>query len=125
MKKFFIRIGIIIAVVFTSYFIWSYTGRAKEKETGWSKMPELKPRFEYVEAGVDSGKGNIIGIQPYLTAVNYSTAFNFETSLRFYFDQLKRENKLTDKSIVVLPEYIGTWLVAANEKEKDIQRANH
>ncbi|MEJ8816624.1 carbon-nitrogen hydrolase family protein [Lacibacter sp. H407] len=118
MKKFFIRITIIIAVVLTSYFIWSYTGRAKEKETGWSKMPELKPRFEFIEAGVDSGKGNIIGIQPYLTEVNYSTAFNFETSLRFYFEQLKRENKLTDKSIVVLPEYIGTWLVAANEKEK-------
>lgn len=117
MKKIFIRIAIIIAVLFSAYFIWSSTGRAKEKETGWSKLPEFKARFEYVEAGMDSGKGNIIGIQPYLTATSYSTAFNFEISLRFYFEQLKRENKLTDKSIVVLPEYIGTWLVAANEKE--------
>ncbi len=117
MKKFFIRLSIIIAVVLTSYFIWSYTGRATEKETGWSKLPDFKARFEYIETGVDSGKGNIIGIQPYLTATSYSTAFNFEVSLRFYFEQLKRENKLTDKSIVVLPEYIGTWLVAANEKE--------
>ncbi|HLP39029.1 carbon-nitrogen hydrolase family protein [Lacibacter sp.] len=117
MKKFFIRIAIIIAVLLSAYFIWSFTGRAKEKETGWSKLPEFKARFEYVEAGIDSGKGNIIGIQPYLTATSYSTAFNFEVSLRFYFEQLKRENKLNDKSIVVLPEYIGTWLVAANEKE--------
>ncbi|MEJ8841046.1 carbon-nitrogen hydrolase family protein [Lacibacter sp. H375] len=117
MKKFFIRIAIIIAVLLSAYFIWSFTGRAKEKETGWSKLPELKARFEYVEVGIDSGKGNIIGIQPYLTATSYSTAFNFEISLRFYFEQLKRENKLNDKSIVVLPEYIGTWLVAANEKE--------
>lgn len=117
MKKFFIRIAIIIVVILSAYFIWSFTGRAKEKETGWSKLPEFKARFEYVEAGIDCGKGNIIGIQPYLTATSYSTAFNFEVSLRFYFEQLKRENKLTDKSIVVLPEYIGTWLVAANEKE--------
>jgi hypothetical protein len=117
MKKFFIRIAIIIAVVLSAYFVWSFTGRAKEKESGWSKLPEFKARFEYVEAGPDSGKGNIIGIQPYLTATSYSTAFNFEVSLRFYFEQLKRENKLNDKSIVVLPEYIGTWLVAANEKE--------
>lgn len=117
MKKFFIRIAIIIAVLLSAYFIWSFTGRAKEKETGWSKLPEFKARFEYVEVGIDSGKGNIIGIQPYLTATSYSTAFNFEVSLRFYFEQLKRENKLNDKSIVVLPEYIGTWLVAANEKE--------
>ncbi|QNA43836.1 carbon-nitrogen hydrolase family protein [Lacibacter sediminis] len=117
MKKFFLRIGIMIVILLSAYFIWSLTGRAKEKETGWSKLPEFKARFEYVEAGIDSGKGNIIGIQPYLTATSYSTAFNFEVSLRFYFEQLKRENKLTDKSIVVLPEYIGTWLVAANEKE--------
>ncbi len=117
MKKIFIRIAIIIAVLLAAYFIWSFTGRATEKETGWSKLPEFKARFEYVEAGVDSGNGNIIGIQPYLTATNYSTVFNFEVSLRFYFEQLKRENKLTEQSIVVLPEYIGTWLVAANEKE--------
>jgi predicted amidohydrolase len=118
MKKIFIRIGIIIAVLLSAYFVWSFTGRAKEKETGWRKLPEFKARFEYIEAGIDSGKGNIIGIQPYLTATSYSTAFNFEISLRFYFEQLKRENKLTDNSIVVFPEYIGTWLVAANEKEK-------
>ncbi len=42
MKKFFIRIGIFIAIVLTSYFIWSFTGRATEKETGWSKLPEFK-----------------------------------------------------------------------------------
>jgi hypothetical protein len=118
MKKFFLRISIIIAVLLAAYFIWSHTGRATEKETGWSKLPEFKARFEYVEVGVDSDKGNVIGIQPFLTATSYSTAFNFEVSLRFYFEQLRRENKLTDKSIVVLPEYIGTWLVAANEKEK-------
>lgn len=117
MKKFFIRIAILLAILFSAYFIWSHTGRATEKETGWSKLPEFKARFEFVEAGVDSGKGNIIGIQPYLTATSYSTAFNFEVSLRFYFEQLKRENKFTDKSIVVLPEYIGIWLVAADEKE--------
>lgn len=118
MKKFFIRIAIIVAILLSAYFIWSFTGRATEKETGWSKLPEFKARFEYIETGADSGKGNIIGIQPYLTATSYSTAFNFEVSLRFYFEQLKREDKLTEKSIVVLPEYIGTWLVAANEKEK-------
>lgn len=117
MKKFFIRISILLAVLLTGYFIWSLTGRATEKESGWSKNPEFKVRFEYVEQGADSGKGNLIGIQPYLTAVNYSTAYNFETSLRFYFEQLKREGKLNSKTVVVLPEHIGTWLVLANEKE--------
>lgn len=118
MKNFFIRITILLAVLFTGYFVWSLTGRASEKESGWSKAPEFKARFAYTEYGTDSGKGNLIAIQPYLTAVNYSTAYNLETSLRFYFEQLKRENKLNSKSVVVLPEHIGTWLVLANEKEK-------
>ncbi len=117
MKKLFIRITILLAVLLAGYFIWSLTGRATEKESGWSKNPEFKVRFEYTEQGADSGKGNLIGIQPYLTAVNYSTAYNFETSLRFYFEQLKREGKLNSKTVVVLPEHIGTWLVLANEKE--------
>jgi hypothetical protein len=118
MKKFFLRIIILISIVFTGYFIWSYTGRAAEKEFGWSQWPEFKTRFNYLEAGIDSGKGSIIAVQPYLTAFNYSTAYNFELSLRFYFEQLKREDKLSDKSIVLLPQHIGTWLVIANEKEK-------
>ncbi|RXK58545.1 hypothetical protein ESA94_18100 [Lacibacter luteus] len=117
MKKIFIRITILLAVLLAGYFIWSLTGRATEKESGWSKNPEFKARFAYVEYGADSSKGNLIGIQPYLTAVNYSTAYNLETSLRFYFEQLKREGKLNSKSVVVLPEHIGTWLVLANEKE--------
>lgn len=124
MKKFSIRITILLAVLFAGYFIWSLTGRATEKESGWSKNPEFKVRFEYTEQGADSGKGNLIGIQPYLTAVNYSTAYNFETSLRFYFEQLKREGKLNSKTVVVLPEHIGTWLVLANEKESVYKAAS-
>jgi len=122
MKKWLLRIGIFLTVVLVVYNIWAMMNRAKEHKTGWSKLPEFKTRFEYIEKGIDSGKGNVIGIQPYLTALNYSTAFNFEISLRFYFEQLKRENKLTEKSVVVLPEYIGTWLVAADEKETIYQQ---
>ena len=86
MKKWFLRIGIFLAVVLVVYNIWAMMNRAKEKGTGWSKLPEFKTRFDYIEDGIDSGKGNVIGIQPYLTALNYSTAFNFEISLRFYFE---------------------------------------
>lgn len=124
MKKFLLRIILPIGAVLVVYNMWAITDRAREHKTGWTQTPEYKTRFEYIEAGIDSGKGNLIGIQPYLTPLNYSTAFNFETTLRFYFEQLKRENKLTEKSVVVLPEYIGTWLVAANEKEKIYQQTN-
>jgi predicted amidohydrolase len=111
-----------LVCIFAIYFLWSSTGRAKEKQSGWSNTPGSKARFSYVEFGADSGRGNIIGIQPYLTAVNYSTAFNFQTSLRFYFEQLKHEKKLLPASVIVFPEYTGTWLVVANEKESIYQK---
>jgi predicted amidohydrolase len=124
MKKWLLHFGIILTVVLAVYNMWAITDRAREHKAGWTQTPEYKTRFEYIETGIDSGKGNLIGIQPFFTTSNYSTAFNFETTLRFYFEQLKRENKLTEKSVVVLPEYIGTWLVAANEKEKIYQQIN-
>ena len=113
MKKFFKLLVIFVLIILVGYNIWANMGRTKEGTTG--NIP--KTDFNYVEFGADSGKGNIIGIQPFLTPDNYSTASNFKASFQTYFEHLKQQNKLTSKSVIVLPEYIGTWLVAANEKE--------
>jgi hypothetical protein len=113
MKKLFQLLLIFVVVVLAAYNIWAAMGRAAEQPV--SKL--IAAKFTYVSFGADSGKGNIIGIQPYLTAANYSTAANFKASVSVYFEQLKKGKHLTPKSIVVLPEYIGTWLVAVNEKE--------
>ncbi|HMP86254.1 MAG TPA: carbon-nitrogen hydrolase family protein, partial [Lacibacter sp.] len=74
--------------------------------------------------GTDAGKGRLIGIQPYLTSYSYSTVYNLETTLRFYFDQLRREDMLPPDAVVVLPEYTGTWLVTTNEKTNLYQAAD-
>ncbi len=122
MKKFFKLLLLLIVIILATYNIWAEMGRAKEPKTKAIIATDSKARINYVEFGIDSGKGNIIGIQPFLTVYNYSGAANFISSLRVYFEQLKKENKLTAKSIVVLPEYIGTWLVAANEKQSIYQQ---
>jgi predicted amidohydrolase len=114
MRTFIIFSGVFVLVLFTGYNIWAEMDRVKEKTT---VSPFYKKGLSYTEFGADSGKGNVIGIQPYLTPDNYATASNFKNILRVYFEALKEENKLTPQSVVVLPEYIGTWLVAANEKE--------
>jgi len=113
MKKFFKLLAIFVLIILAAYNIWANMGRTKEGRAG--NIP--KTDFNYVEFGTDSGKGNIIGIQPFLTPDNYSTASNFKASFQVYFEYLKKQNKLTGKSVIVLPEYIGTWLVAAGEKE--------
>jgi predicted amidohydrolase len=114
MRSFIIFSGVFVLILFTGYNIWAEMDRVKEKTT---TSPLYKEGLSYVEFGADSGRGNIIGMQPYLTPDNYATASNFKNILRVYFESLKEENKLTAQSVVVLPEYIGTWLVAANEKQ--------
>ena len=120
MRKFLLFSGALILAVLVIYNIWAEMGRAKEQAS--AVTPVSKTGFNYTEFGADSGKGNVIGMQPLLTPANYSTAANFKNTLFLYFDQLKKQNKLTAKSVVVLPEYIGTWLVAANEKENIYQQ---
>jgi hypothetical protein len=119
MKKFFKLLLISVLIILVAYNIWANMGRAKNERTG----NVSKTGFTYIEIGADSGKGNIIGIQPFLIPDNYSTASNFKASFQSYFEQLKQQNKLNSKSVIVLPEYIGTWLVAANEKENIYKQA--
>lgn len=56
-----------------------------------------------------------------MLAVDYQSENSFFDKLDFYFNEAKQKNWFTDKTIVVLPEYLGTWLVAANEKQSVYQ----
>ncbi|GBF51259.1 hydrolase, carbon-nitrogen family [Leptospira ryugenii] len=55
-------------------------------------------------------------MEPYLDQRSYQSEESFYQILRSYFLYAKKQEVLlTEKTIVVLPEYIGTWLVAAEE----------
>lgn len=66
--------------------------------------------------GEDQGEGNFIGIQPFMEPIDYASDSNFFRKLDHYFSVAQSNDLLTAKSIVVLPEHIGTWLVAQNER---------
>jgi hypothetical protein len=117
MKRFLTRLSIFLAIVLVIYNLWSELGRAEEKKTGCNKTPVMKTRFPEITIGADSGKGNIIGIQPYFTPQAYATALNFKITLTLYLQQLQKEKLLSPKTILVFPEYTGSWLVAVNEKQ--------
>ncbi|CAN5396019.1 carbon-nitrogen hydrolase [soil metagenome] len=118
MKTFFVFSGVFVLVLLTTYNIWAEMDRVKEQTAASAISPVYKNGLAYAEFGADSGRGNIIGMQPYLTPFNYASGANFKNILRVYFEALRKENKITPKSVVVLPEYIGTWLVTANEKKE-------
>ena len=61
-------------------------------------------------------KGNLVGVQPYMEAKDYSSQGAFEAAIKNYLYDAAAKQFLNPKSIVIFPEYIGTWLVAMNEK---------
>lgn len=67
--------------------------------------------------GQDQGEGNFIGIQPFMEPIDYASDSNFLRKLDFYLAQAKSDNLLNEKTIVVFPEHLGTWLVAQNERK--------
>ena len=68
--------------------------------------------------GQDSGRGNLLGIQPELQGADYRSALHLHRKLSAYLDQARQQGLLNPKTVVVLPEHIGTWLVAVGEKRE-------
>ena len=67
--------------------------------------------------GNNRQKGNMLGIQPWMVPLDYSTEERFRDKIRGYLTAAKERGLIVPgKTIVVLPEYFGTWLVAVDEK---------
>ena len=77
-----------------------------------------------VSAGTDSGKGNFVGIQPALTPIHYANKVTLRDNLRSYLQAAKARGLITPKTIVVFPEYIGSWLVAMEQKNSVYEKTN-
>jgi predicted amidohydrolase len=59
---------------------------------------------------------NIVGIQPYMFTSDYTSEAHFYNKLNGYFEAANLAGYFKDRTIVLLPEYLGTWLVIDQEK---------
>lgn len=94
------------------YFIWSENDRVIDTEN-------IFPRYvigNIEQLGKNNGKGNVIVLSPYLHTTDFSSQPAFYNMMHYYFSFAERKKLLNDSTIIVLPEYIGSWLVTANEK---------
>lgn len=106
--KGFLRTAYGLFALFLIYNIWSRSGR-NFVYTGTYQSTVLS-------YGTDSGRGNILGMQPWFTPFDFSRPSAYYGILDFQFKQAKHAGLLNEKTIVLLPEYVGTWLVVAGEK---------
>lgn len=103
-------ISLIVLLLFI-WLIWSYSGRnipLSEAKAHISVVQEINPS--------DSLNRNVVGIQPYMEVSDYFSQAKFKDKLRFYLTESKLKGFLNQNTIVLFPEYIGTWLVLEGEK---------
>ncbi len=60
---------------------------------------------------------HVLAIQPWMEPTDYLSEEYFYNKINHYFLHAKQAGYLQPRTIVLLPEYLGTWLVLAGEKK--------
>ena len=76
-----------------------------------------------LQSGTDQGRGNLLGIEPYMLPQDYASAESFFNKVDHYLRTAQQAGWLNARTVVVFPEYIGTWLVLAGEGLRTVQAA--
>lgn len=67
------------------------------------------------EYGSHAGRGNLLGIQPWVEPDDYASEQTFCAKLNGYMDVARQQGWLNGRTVVVWPEYVGAWLVVVGE----------
>jgi predicted amidohydrolase len=83
---------------------------------GCAELPVADPVPAIAVAVRGAGDGpRMVAVQAWMQPADYATAERFEARLRGFLDEARDRGLLHDRTVVVLPEYVGTWLVAVDE----------
>lgn len=71
-----------------------------------------------VNEGQPGERGNLLGIQAELFPADYQNTARLHRKLSAYLEQAREQGLINSRTIVVLPEHIGTWLLAIGERDQ-------
>ncbi|RMP63607.1 hypothetical protein ALQ18_00289 [Pseudomonas marginalis pv. marginalis] len=71
-----------------------------------------------VNEGKPADRGNLLGIQPELFPADYQSLERLHLKLAAYLQKAREQGLINQKTVVVLPEHIGTWLMLSGEKNE-------
>jgi len=107
------RITLLLAVgVIVVWSAWSASGRVAKSATVVEPQPAA-----WQDIGQNHKHGNLLAVQPWVTPRDYASSEALSRKLDGYFAQAQQRGWMGPATIAVLPEYTGTWLVAAGEKD--------
>lgn len=107
-------ITVVLLILLVSYSLWTSKRRVGHY------LVDLRIQV-VVNDGQPGDRGNLLGIQPELFVSDYSSVQRLHLKLAAYLRQAREQGLINDKTIVVLPEHIGTWLFAVDEKTQFYQ----
>lgn len=118
MKKTALIVLSVCLLLLIVYFSWYLSGRVISAKLTLAQPSQISAY------GSNTGHGNIVAIQPLLLTTDYASEDRFYTVLNSYFAISQQKGWLTPKTVVALPEFVGTWLIAAGEKEAVYKASN-
>lgn len=65
--------------------------------------------------GRDQGRGNLLGVQVWLTPRDYVDRARLRARLDGWLDDARSQGLVGERTVVVFPEYAGAWLVVEGE----------
>lgn len=107
----FSLLSLTLAVALGAYAVWT-----QDRPAG-HYLSDLRIQVA-LDEGVRAGHGNLLGIQPELFATDYQSLQSLHRKLAAYLGQARDLGMLSGKTVVVLPEHIGTLLWALGEKDE-------
>lgn len=105
-----VSIALILLSAGLAWALWSRSGRETDDPATDLRLQET------LSVGDDTGAGNLLGVQPFMAPLDYASEERFYAKLAAYLEIAGQKGWLDEKTIVIWPEYLGTWLVAAGEK---------
>lgn len=110
-KLLYLTFSMALVAVLTSYAMW-----AADRPAG-HYLSDLRIKLA-VDQGTPGDRGNLLGIQPELFPTDYQSPARLHRKLAAYLQQAQDQGLLNEKTVVVLPEHIGTWLMIGGEKDE-------
>ncbi len=110
-KLLYLTFSMALVAALTFYAMW-----AADRPAG-HYLSDLRIKLA-VDRGTRADRGNLLGIQPELFPTDYQSSERLHRKLAAYLQQAQDQGLLNDKTIVVLPEHVGTWLMISGEKDE-------
>ncbi|QIH09702.1 MULTISPECIES: carbon-nitrogen hydrolase family protein [unclassified Pseudomonas] len=110
-KLLYITFALALIAGLTSYGVWT------RDRPGAHYLSDLRIELA-VDQGVPSERGNLLAIQPELFPTDYQDIERLHRKLAAYLQQARERGLVNAKTVVVLPEHIGTWLMVSGEKNE-------